>query len=141
MENKIEDLIEKYNAGLTDPAEISQLEKLIEDGLIDLTQLRDLERLDNQFNAVEAPAPSLALDDKFYARLGKEKKRLTSSYSFSMPSWDWLAPRLAFSMVLVIAGFAGGYFSNSGDVKNSDVAQLTQEVADLKKKKKRKRKT
>ncbi|MEI9918237.1 MAG: HEAT repeat domain-containing protein [Bacteroidota bacterium] len=131
MENKIEELIEKYNAGLTDPSEVSQLEKLIEEGHVDLTKLRDLERLDNQFNAIEAPATSLTLDDKFYAMLGKEKKKAeTSSFSFSMPSWDWLAPRLAFATVLVIAGFTGGYFFNGSN--NSDVKLLTQQVADLK---------
>jgi len=132
MENKIEELIEKYNAGLTDPAEISQLEKLIEDGVVDLTQLRDLDRFDNQVNAVEPPSPSLALDDKFYSMLGKEKRRQeSSSFSFAMPSWNWLAPRLAFSFVLVVAGFAGGYFY-SGGKESPDVKLLTQEVADLK---------
>lgn len=130
-QNKIEELVEKYNAGLTDPSEVLQLEVLIEEGKVDLTQLRSLERLDNQLTAVEAPVTSLALDDKFYAMLGKEKKKMeSSSFSFSMPSWSWLAPRLAFSVVLVVAGFAGGYFSNRGD--SSDVKMLTKEVADLK---------
>jgi hypothetical protein len=138
MENKIEELIEKYNAGLTDPAEISQLEKLIEDGQVDLTQLRNLDRLDNQLDAIEAPGTSLALDDKFYAMLGKEKKRQeSSSFFFSMPSWTWLAPRLAFAVVLIVAGFAGGYFFNGGrkdpNVEMlSQVNMLTNQVADLK---------
>ncbi|MEJ0032309.1 MAG: hypothetical protein WDO15_18950 [Bacteroidota bacterium] len=36
---------------------------------------------------VEPPATSLALDDKFYAMLGKAKKRQeSSSFSFTMPS-------------------------------------------------------
>jgi hypothetical protein len=130
-QNKIEELVEKYNAGLTDPSEILQLEVLIEEGKVELTQLRSLERLDNQLTAVEPPATSLALDDKFYAMLGKQKKKVeSSSFSFSMPSWNWLAPRLAFSMVLVIAGFAGGYLFNSGN--RTDVKILTDEVASLK---------
>jgi len=130
-QNKIEELIEKYNAGLTDPSEVLQLEVLIEEGKVELTQLRSLERLDNQLTAFEAPATSLALDDKFYAQLGKEKKKMeSSSFSFSMPSWTWLAPRLAFSAALIVAGFAGGYFFNKGET--SDIKTLTQEVADLK---------
>lgn len=128
---KIEELIEKYNAGLADPAEILQLEKLIEEGQIELTQLRDLERIDNQLDAIESPATSLALDDKFYTMLTKEKrKQESSSFSFSMPSWSWLAPRLAFSMALIIAGFSGGYLFNGR--KDSDVDQLTAQVAALK---------
>jgi hypothetical protein len=130
-QNKIEELIEKYNAGLTDPSEVLQLEGLIEEGKVDLTQLRSLERLDNQLTAVEAPTTSLVLDDKFYAMLGKEKKKMESPYfSFPVLSWSWLAPRLAFSALLIIVGFAGGYFLNSGN--GSDVKILTQEVADLK---------
>ena len=126
MENKIEELIGKYNAGLADPSEVLQLEQLIENGEVDLTQLRSLEKLDNQLTAIEAPATSLTLDDKFYAMLGKEKKRQeSSSFSFSMPSLSWLAPRLAFSLVLVVAGFAGGYFFNSGKT-NPDAAMLSQ---------------
>lgn len=131
MENKIEELIEKYNAGLADPSEVLHLEQLIENGTVELTQLRSLEKLDNQLTAVEPPATSLALDDKFYAMLGKQKKRMeSSSFSFSMPSLSWFAPRLAFSAVLIIAGFAGGYLFNSGN--SSDVKILTKEVADLK---------
>jgi hypothetical protein len=131
-QNKIEELIEKYNAGLTDPSEVLQLESLIEEGKVDLTQLRSLERLDNQLTAAEPPATSLALDDKFYAMIGKEKKRMESSFAFSMPSLNWLAPRLAFSVVLIIAGFAGGYLYNSGGDDTSSVRRLTEEVAGLK---------
>jgi len=80
---------------------------------------------------METPGPSLAMDDKFYTMLAKEKKRQEStSFSFTMPAWSWLAPRLAFSMALIIAGFAGGYFFNGR--KDSDVDQLTAEVASLK---------
>jgi len=130
-QNKIDELIAKYNEGLTDPLEVQQVEQLIEEGKIDLTQLRSLDILDQRLLSIESPSPSLAMDDKFYTMLAKEKRRQeTKSFSFSMPSWDWLAPRLAFSMALIIAGFAGGYLFNGR--KDSDVNQLTAEVASLK---------
>jgi len=130
-QNKVDELVGKYNEGLTDPSEVQQLEQLIEEGKVELTQLRNLERLDDQLNAIEAPAASLAMDDKFYAMLAKEKRKQESSaFSFKMPSWGWLAPRLAFSIVLLIAGFAGGSLINGK--KNSDVELLTQQVAALK---------
>jgi hypothetical protein len=137
--NRIDELIAKYNEGLTDPSEILQLEQLIEEGKVNLTQLRSLDILDERLIAIETPSPSLAMDDKFYAMLGKEKKKQeSSSFSFSMPFpqlvrdklWTWLAPRLAFSMALIIAGFASGYFFNGR--RDSDVSQLTDEVASLK---------
>ena len=129
--NRIDELIAKYNEGLADPSEVQQLEKLIEEGKVELTQLRSLDILDERLMAVESPVPSLAMDDKFYSMLAKEKKRQESkSFSFTMPEWGWLAPRLAFSMVLIMGGFAGGYFFSGR--QDSDVNQLTAEVASLK---------
>jgi hypothetical protein len=129
-QNKIDELVAKYNEGLTDPSEVQQLERLIEEGLVQLTQLRSLDRLEERLLAVESPATSLAMDDKFYAMLSKQKKKETTSYTFSMPSWSWLAPRLAFSVALVVIGFAGGSLMTKN--QTSDVEQLTAQVASLK---------
>jgi hypothetical protein len=124
-QDKINDLI-----GLTDPSEVHQLEQLIEEGKVDLTQLRSLDILEERLLSIETPTPSLAMDDKFYAMLGKEKKKQeSSSVSFTI-SWNWLAPRLAFSIVLIIAGFAGGYLFNGR--QDSDVEELTAQVVSLK---------
>lgn len=130
-QNKIDELIAKYNEGLTDPSEVQQLEHLIESGQVELTQLRSLDRLDEKLMSIEAPATSLNMDDRFYAMLSQELKKQSKEKQslFSMPSWNWLAPRLAFAFALIAAGFAGGYFLNG---KSSDVKLLTQEVADLK---------
>jgi len=130
-QNKIEELVAKYNEGLTDPSEVLQLEQLIEEGKVDLTQLRSLDRLDEQLIAIESPATSLAMDDKFYAMLIKEKKKqASSSFKFSLPSWNWLAPRLAFSVALVVIGFGAGYMFNTKADPNVEL--LTKQVADLK---------
>lgn len=129
-QNKIQDLVAKYNEGLTDPSEVQQLEQLIEEGLVELTQLRSLDILEERLIAMESPTPSLATDDKFYSMLAKEKKLETRNSKFELPSWSWLAPRLAFSMALIIAGFAGGYLFNGR--KDSDVEQLTAQVVALK---------
>lgn len=130
--NKIDELVAKYNEGLTDPSEVLQLEQLLEEGKVELTQLRSLETLDNQLFAIEPPATSLAMDDKFYAMLAKAKKKESASFSFSMPSWSWLAPRLAFSAGLIVAGFAAGYVFNNNGSNDSDVKLLTAQVAELK---------
>ncbi|HZY82340.1 MAG TPA: HEAT repeat domain-containing protein [Cyclobacteriaceae bacterium] len=131
-QNKIEELVAKYNEGLTDPSEVQALEQLIEEGKVDLTQLRSLDRLDEQLIAIESPATSLAMDDKFYAMLSKEKKKAAaSSFNFTMPSWSWLAPRLAFSVALVVIGFGAGYMLNTKSA-DPNVELLTQQVADLK---------
>lgn len=130
--NQIEELVNKYNEGGIDPAEVLQIEQLIERGEIQLHQLRELTLLDEQFTKLNDPQPSMNLDDKFYSSLREEKKRVArESFSFSLPNWNILIPRLAFGFVLVVVGFTGGYLlqrpSSSGEVQ-----QLTQEVSDLK---------
>ncbi len=129
-QSKMDELIAKYNEGLADPSEVQQLEKLIEDGAVELTQLRNLDKLDERIVAMEDPSPSLRLDDQFYHMLSKEKKGAAPSLTFTLPSWGWLFSRLAFSIVLIAVGVAGGYFWRGGD--RSEVAELSKEVSDLK---------
>src|SRR5258708_22731997 len=85
--NKIEELIAKYNEGLSDPSEVQQLEKLIEEGKVAITQLRELNKLDESMEKIVEPTPSQELDHKFYEMMSKEKK-LGLRPSFS---WSWLS--------------------------------------------------
>ena len=123
----------KYNEGLADPAEVRLIEQLIESGEIDLTHLRELTDLDNQIRKMESVSPSIKLDDQFYEALAHEKKELKGSmtYSFSLPEWSKLFPRLAFAAILILIGFTVGYFIQSPS-ENKEVSQLTQEVSELK---------
>jgi HEAT repeats len=130
--NKIEELVLKYNEGLADPAEIRLLEKLIEDGAVDLTRLRALDKLDEQIVKAEGPLPSLTLDDQFYTMLAQEKRKLNKpAFSFSIPGFESLFPRLAFGFVVILAAFGGGYLLNK-PANNSEVKELSQQVGDLK---------
>lgn len=125
------ELIVKYNEGLADPAEIKQIEQLIESGEIQLTQLRELEHLDEQLQVIQGPVPSMALDHAFYSRLAEEKKKASlGRFSFALPEWNVLFPRLALAASLILVGFAGGYFLQKSG--GSDVHELSQQVSDLK---------
>lgn len=128
---RIEELVAKYNEGVADPAEILQIETLLEQGLLDLTQLRSLQMLDDQLARTEPPAASLRMDDQFYAMLAKARKKSASKSFFDQAiDWGWLTPRLAFGAAILVAGFLGGFlFQRQG---GSDVATLTGEVQQLK---------
>lgn len=131
MEKKqMEELVAKYNEGVADPQEIKTIERLLEQGAIDLVQLHSLNRLDEQIVQMADPMPSLNLDDKFYSMLKHEKKKVVTQST--TVSWDWnsLFPRLALAATLLVGGFLGGYWMQSGG--KSEVTQLTQEVSDLK---------
>jgi hypothetical protein len=130
-QNRINEIVAKYNAGLADPAEVKAIEQLIESGKIELTQLHDLAKLDEQILSIDAGSPSIRLDDQFYAALSREKKNQISK-SISLPKFEWgnLFPRLALAASLLVAGFVGGYFLKNPE--NKSVKQLTQQVGELK---------
>jgi len=134
MEQKqMDELIAKYNVGLADPAEVRQIEQLIEAGAIELTQLHELRTLDEQLTAMEAPRPSMRLDDQFHAFLTEEKKKQRKgSLSLSMLDWTALLPRLAFATTVLAVGFVGGYLFNNKPSQNLEVRELTEQVSDLK---------
>ncbi|HNP08623.1 MAG TPA: hypothetical protein PKN99_13400, partial [Cyclobacteriaceae bacterium] len=133
MEKKdIDELIAKYNEGMADPAEINELERLIEEGRVPLTALGNLSQLDDKVMAAPDAQPSMEVDNRFYAMLKEEQRKASKgSLSFQWPQWNLLAPRLAFATVLLIAGFTTGYLWNRPQEK-SDVVSLTKEVTDLK---------
>lgn len=128
--NRAEELIRKYNGGVLSSAEQTQLETLLESGEVSLDQLNDVSALNNAIDRIEGGAPSLRLDDQFYAMLKQEKAR-QKKFSFEIPSWSVLMPRLAFAATFSILGFFAAYvFVNR--TAAPEVQQLTQEVSDLK---------
>jgi hypothetical protein len=128
---QIDELVAKYNEGLADPAEIKLIEELIVAGAVDLASLHELALLDEQIHKMEGASPSLNLDDKFYTALADEKRASRKTNSFSFPSLNSLFPRLAMAAVLILSGFAVGYFLQSPQQK-IEVSELTKEVGDLK---------
>lgn len=127
---KPEELIAKYNEGLADPAEIAELERLIEAGIVSLTDLRELQTLDERIAAADAGSPSLKLDDAFYGMLAKERRK-QSGFTITWPGWSFLMPRMAMGAVIMLLGFAGGYWLRN-PAPSADVAGLTREVTELK---------
>jgi hypothetical protein len=130
-QSKIEELVAKYNEGLADPAEVQQIETLIESGNVELTQLRSLQLLDDRLARVQPPPPSLRMDDKFYEMLSNAKQKSASRSFFEMAfDWSWLAPRLALGTMILAVGFVSGYLFQRQD--NPDVSELVGEVQQLK---------
>lgn len=127
---KIEALIMKYNEGLADPSELRLIEQLIEEGVIDISQLRAEGSLDNRIMAMQTPSPSLDLDDKFYAMLS-DLKRKRQGFSWStFFSWPEFAPKLAFATVTLLIGLGAGYFLSTSKPTN-EVKILSEQVSDL----------
>jgi len=129
---RIQELISKYNAMLTDPAELKEIELLIERGEIQLHELQELRLLDERLSELETAEPSLRLDDNFHAMLQREKRPVAVSSWRSFFNWPVIAPRLAFASVTLILGFAAGFLMRYPQCKDQQVELLGKEVSDLK---------
>lgn len=128
---RIKELVDKYNAMLADPAELKEIEQLIEKGIIDIDDLHELHAVEERVFSIESPAPALSLDDKFYDMLQKEKKPANSFSWKTFFAWPEFAPRLAFASVTLILGLAAGYFLRAPESKG-EIAEVGQQVSDLK---------
>ncbi len=131
-QERIEELLVKYNEGQADPSEIRLIELLIEEGRIELSQLRVLSLLEEQVMKLEDPVPSTDLDDNFYQML-KTVKAKSKNFSWSsFFSWPELAPKFALASVTLILGFLGGYLFLPSPSSNKEVADLKGEVLEMK---------
>jgi hypothetical protein len=132
-DERISALLTKYHSGTTTDEELLIIENLIEKGLVDLTDLRDVHELQMQMEKLETPAPSLQLDDRFYEMLANEKK---SQRGFNFASWfsaNTLFTQLAYATVIFAAGLGIGYFVFAGSpAATTEVTALSDEVRSLK---------
>ena len=132
---RIKELVDKYNAMLADPAELKEIEQLIEKGIIDIDDLHELHAVEERVFAIESPAPSLSLDDKFYDMLQKEKRPANTFSWKNFFAWPDLAPRLAFASVTLILGLAAGYYLRTPETVEQPIASVDdvkKELSDLK---------
>lgn len=131
-QERIEELVIKYNEGQADPSEIKLIEQLIEDGRIDLNRLTELSSIEDQVMNLETLSPSTDLDDNFYQMLKTMKARNRGFRWSSFFSWPELAPRLAFASITLLLGFLGGYMLFPSPASNKEVAELKGEVLEMK---------
>lgn len=131
-QERIKELIGKYNAMLADPAEIREVEQLLESGVIQLEDLYELNSVHNKLVEMQSPEPTLALDDKFFTMLRKEKAEMRGFDWQAFFSWRVLVPRLAFASVLLIVGFFAGRLMIATPVNNDEMRQVRAEVSTLK---------
>ncbi|CAN5457793.1 hypothetical protein BH09BAC3_BH09BAC3_15370 [soil metagenome] len=126
-----QELMLKYNEGLADPSEVKMIERLIEEGEIALEEFSVFHSLDAQLMDSKDPMTSIEMNDEFYAMLESEKGKLKRGFSFRLPEWNILLPRLGFGGALMVIGFMVGNQLQSGP-ENSEVRLLTREVGELK---------
>jgi HEAT repeats len=131
-EKQINELVAKYNNGLASLSDLNAIEQLIESGELDISQLKDIQKFEQQISMIDRGSPSVQLDAQFYSAVSQERKKQKENVlSFHLPEWNVLFPRLALAASLLIAGFVGGYLLQRPS-QDKSVGQLTQQVSELK---------
>jgi hypothetical protein len=131
---RIQELIAKYNAMTADPAELREIEQLIEQGIIDIGDLVELRAMDEGIELLETPIPSMSLDYKFHTMLQSEKKTVKPAASSwkSFFSWEGFMPKFALASLALTLGVIGGMLLRNPAQKDEVIGELTKEVSDLK---------
>lgn len=126
-------LLERYKSGSLSDGDELIIESLLEKGEIDLDQLGDLRLFEDKVMKMETPETSAALNDRFYEMLAVEKRSLRSPGGIlPMFSWESWFARLAFGMIVFIAGLALGYaVFNEKTSDTSEMTALSNEVKSL----------
>ena len=129
---KIQHLLFKYNTGAASPAEIKDIEYLIEQGKIQMEDIEGFGKLSDQLVALESPSPSISLDHKFHQMMGEERAATKTLSWKRFFTWSDFAPRLAFASVTLLLGLAAGYLLRSPAEKDEQIVVLGKEISDLK---------
>lgn len=132
-EARIHELVSKYNQGIASPEEHSVIEQLIDEGRIQLEDLKDTASLHRRLISMEMPGPSVKMDDQFYVMLKRE--RGASDQSSALKEfflWPQGMLRLAAAVLLLLTGIGIGRYFMPASSSNQQVEMLTQQVGDLK---------
>jgi hypothetical protein len=130
--SRIQELIYRYNMEQATADEVSQIEQLLETGEIELDALKQINKMQTAIEAIPSPRPGSDLDDRFYQMLALEKSSKSSFSWREFFSWPQLVPKLAFAAVALFVGVAIGYFAKRDAPANNQMAELSQQVVDLK---------
>lgn len=131
-EEKIMELITRYNNNIASEEEKNELEQLLEAGLVQLDDLSDATELHSDVINLPVPAPSSSLDDRFYAMLKEAKREVKASSSLGeIFMWPQMM-RIAAAVLLLISGIGIGHYFLPKTSENTQVEHLTKEISDLK---------
>lgn len=134
IDEKYIDLVTAYLQDTLNTEQRIELNQLIEQGEIDIVDIKEMELLYERMGTIKTPGPDSALRDRFYAMLEEEKVRHGTNLSHRIP--EWITPhrkrfefrQLAYALGIFLAGLLiGGIYA---PISNQDeqIDRLTSEV-------------
>ena len=137
--SEIEALIVEYLRGEMTPREKSDFKKILRQNGYELSDLAELEELYHQMDVFQVPEPSQKMDADFYALLNKykqdlhkKKRQIKSPFSiFESILSQRILPQLAYSIILLIIGWAVGSWITPGSRKDAQLTQMSAEIREM----------
>lgn len=135
MDKEIKQLVDRYNAGKSTTEDVGRIERYLENGLVDIKDLESLTFTHDKFMSLDSPEPSEEMSYKFYESLHQE---IEAKSRFSFAAWfksSWQVQpgfQWAYSIVILLAGLAGGYMLSNNSNGTSEIKELSAEVTQMK---------
>lgn len=132
-QEKIDQLIEKYNQGRLSPGEEQLLEQYIEQGLIPLEALQDLQPISKGLALLVNRDSEADMKAKFYDMLSEEKAKLRPA---AEGFWNKLFAgsasfRWAYSLALIMLGFGAAMILQPRQNYDGKLSNLSDELSQM----------
>lgn len=132
----LEDLIDQYNKGTISPEELVELESLIQEGQVELSEFKDVSALMNRLPEVKETADSSSMDTRFYTLLENESAESTplllDFLNRSKTILQLGGPNWAFNAAVLVMGIALGLFFSPYREYKEKIEVLSTEMEQLK---------
>ena len=130
-EERIHDLVRKFNEGQATPEEIAEIEQLIASGRISPEDMTVLRNVQDPLHEMEMPSPSTAMDDRFYAMLEGEMRRKGFLVLMKNRFTDarFLLRVAVVTLVFVVGAGIGRYYGSS--LEDNQVKELSHQLTAL----------
>ena len=133
MRDKANILIKKYNQGTLNQEEEQLLEQYIEQGWIQLEELKDIQALDEELSHFFGNRLSYQMRRNFQQMMAKEKQSTNGIWQQIRQLWN-RPPRLnlAYVLLFVLSGWAVGWMLNKErNPQTSEIAVLSNELQQM----------
>ena len=134
IDEKHIDLVNAYLEGSMTTDQKAQLNKLIDEGEIDIIDLKEMERIYLQLGSLPDPEPGARVRERFYELLNREKmnQKRTASHKIEqvlqyLKRYIGL-PRLAYAAAVFLVGILVGNLLMPFNGTNQKIEQLSSEV-------------
>ena len=136
---KLEELVAEYLNGDMSPQQKEEFKKILKQNGFALNELLELENLFNQLDDFEVPEPSEKMDEYFYSLLEefKEKEQKSDQKKENAVSFfqsffpQKYIPQIAYSLLLLIIGWAAGAWILPSSRYENQIVQMTSQIQDM----------